>query len=115
VHAPVGMFPANSYGLHDMLGNVTEWCLDDYKVRYFDLPVREGDGLVLMDGGGDYSFRGGSFYNQPSACRVTRRAEGRAYDREQTRGFRAARPVAGEWRREQGRAELTNPAGSSGR
>jgi len=113
VHAPVGSFPANPYGIHDLLGNLTEWCLDGYKVDYFDQPVRAGDGLVLADGGGDYSIRGGSFYHQPRLARVARREEKRAYDRKRTHGFRVARPVSGEWYREAGADPFKNPPGFS--
>jgi formylglycine-generating enzyme required for sulfatase activity len=58
--APVGSFPANAFGLHDMLGNVSEWTADCWKERrsYDD----ESDGSPRLDG--DCSsrvIRGGSW------------------------------------------------------
>jgi formylglycine-generating enzyme required for sulfatase activity len=75
-HAPVGSFPPNGFGLHDAIGNVWEWCLDNYKVDYFKYPLRAGDGLVLAPiNDTDRSRRGGSYSAAVAKNRVAHRGD----------------------------------------
>jgi formylglycine-generating enzyme required for sulfatase activity len=64
---PVGMFPANAWGLQDMHGNVWEWCLDHWHDSYKGAPI---DGNAWVSGGGQSRLlRGGSWVDLPGFCR----------------------------------------------
>ena len=67
----VGSFPANSFGLYDMHGNILEWCADNYHSSYAGAPT---DGSVWNnDHNPTYVLRGGSWYSKPSYCRSAAR------------------------------------------
>ena len=62
---PVGRFPANAWGLHDMHGNVWQWC-QDWFGNYPQNDVTDPQG----DGKGQFRvLRGGSWLYYPKHCR----------------------------------------------
>lgn len=58
--APVGSFPADKYGLHDIRGNVWEWQRDCYNDDYNGAPAN-GDARESCPTPGYHVVRGGSY------------------------------------------------------
>lgn len=73
--APVGTFMPNGYGLHDVIGNVYEWCLDMQHDNYQGAP---GDGSPWLEGSlrTDRVYRGASYHQPPEQMTVGRRCWG---------------------------------------
>jgi len=63
---PVGSFPANSWGLQDMHGNVWEWVEDCRHEDYTDAP-KDGQAWLEANGGNCRArvLRGGSWNFDP--------------------------------------------------
>ena len=68
---PVGQKRPNAWGLHDMHGNVAEWCNDVYRADYYERsPQRNPTGPANGD---QYVLRGGAWNSKPEACRAAHR------------------------------------------
>jgi len=87
---PVASYPANGFGLHDMIGNVWQWCAD----RYED--VSAGDPATnkvnaAQDTRDNRVLRGGSFLTtDPHSLYIAYRHEDPPDLRHQCIGFRVA-------------------------
>jgi formylglycine-generating enzyme required for sulfatase activity len=70
----VASFPANGWGLHDMHGNVWEWCEDHWHDSYNFAPGDDQPWLIpaAADDEGRL-LRGGSWYDLPRLCRSASR------------------------------------------
>jgi formylglycine-generating enzyme required for sulfatase activity len=101
--AKVGLYAPNAWGLHDMHGNVYEWCNDWYDPGYYKKSPKENpkgpEKGVVSTGFGDNFFivvRGGCWLDEGRACRSARRLRLQQSEPYRWTGFRVACDVAGK-------------------
>ena len=90
-HAPIGTYSANGFGLHDVHGNVFEWCSDwfsedFYKATSEDDPEGPADGVRRV-------LRGGSWRELHGSARTASRSVARPDERGFNGGLRLAASV----------------------
>lgn len=88
--APVGSFPANKWGLHDMHGNVWEWTKDCIDSNMAPPP----NGMPILFGSCDIrEIRGGSSKGDAWSIRVSARASALKISEINDLGFRVAMDI----------------------
>jgi formylglycine-generating enzyme required for sulfatase activity len=82
----VGSYPANAFGLHDLHGNVWEWCQDWYGEHYYqESPAEDPQGPAAGD---RRVVRGGCWSSPGSNCRTAYRGKLEPGDHLHRVGFR---------------------------
>ena len=91
---PVGQLRANPWGLHDVYGNVWEWCQDWYDSGYYaKSPINDPPG---PEAGSNRVLRGGGWCFAPGACRSAARAGAAPGYHQADAGLRVAASVVRE-------------------
>ena len=90
--APAGSFRANAFGLHDLIGNASEWTADCWRETFAGAP---GDGRAWAAGAcRQRTTRGGAWLAPPRLLRSAVRGGVDGEDRTNMLGFRLARDLA---------------------
>jgi formylglycine-generating enzyme required for sulfatase activity len=92
---PVGSLPANAWGLHEMHGNVWEWC-EDWRSDYTKAPS-DGSPQRTAHGSGYRVLRGGSWIDYAGRCRSASRFGNLPAERWRSFGFRPASSSPGSF------------------
>lgn len=105
----VGRYPANGYGLYDMAGNVSEWCLDAYHPGFYSTFPQEGAARNPLAGANTIQWildnftdvnvdvsrvrRGGEWFDMARLPRVAARRDSKPPSAFLVIGFRCVRAV----------------------
>jgi formylglycine-generating enzyme required for sulfatase activity len=90
---PLGEKLPNPFGLHDMHGNVWEWCEDVYDEEFYGTPAAAGPNPVSTAGSVFHVCRGGSWSGYALHCRSMFRLSLPPDVRNISGGFRPLRPL----------------------
>jgi len=85
---PVGQKSPNAWGLHDMMGNVWEWCADCYDANYYASSTSADPPGAFW--ASDRVIRGGGWNGCPRSCRSANRHRSMPEGRDSYLGFRLA-------------------------
>ena len=88
--APVGSYRANAFGLHDMIGNVSEWVEDCATDSYSSVPA---DGGPAQGDCARHMVRGGSWGTYARQLRSAERFRYAPGDRDDSIGIRVAKTI----------------------
>jgi formylglycine-generating enzyme required for sulfatase activity len=90
----VGLLLPNELGIHDMSGNVYEWCEDRFDKNYYETCLKNGPAPDPKgpNGGVSRVVRGGGYFNNPLRCRPASRLSSSPGHRDFSFGLRLVLP-----------------------